>query len=184
MVFNQENDFNLMNFQTQGGKSEETLPSSELRQTQFWKWQHRTVHHPSVQGSWHYSSGSQERPHLHTQVCTHWPDTMGRNPHCESMFVIQSNAKGGESRQGIVWEGWRFRGNAVRENDPERLRERWRKTHLGGWRRREGENRLRENPCVCVSCVCVSCALLCERDSSKTWKIRTELLVNLTVHNL
>lgn len=37
MVSNQESYFNLMNFQLQGGKLEETLPSSELRQTQFWK---------------------------------------------------------------------------------------------------------------------------------------------------
>lgn len=43
MVSNQEDDFNLLNFQTQGGKLEETLPSSQLRQTQFWKWQHRFV---------------------------------------------------------------------------------------------------------------------------------------------
>lgn len=104
---------------------EETLPSSELRQTHFWKGQHCTVHHPSggVKGELALLLRITRETLLHTQICTHWPDTKGRNLHHEHVFVLQSNAKGEESRQGIAWEGWRFRGNAMRENNPEKLRE-------------------------------------------------------------
>ena len=108
MVSNQEGDFHLMNFQTRGGKLEETLLSSELRQTQFWKWQHRTVHHPNG-GRCPKGAGTTPSDHKRDLIYIHRSALPGLTrrveTHTMNTCLCYNQMQGGESRQSIAWVG-------------------------------------------------------------------------------